>query len=46
MIVGAVGLVVSMIVYGTSRRPTGSRRTYDRQAVDSEGVSTVHEEVH
>jgi len=48
MIVGAVGLVVSSIVFGTSRRSTGSRRhTYDREATDSLGRSTaVHEEVH
>ena len=48
MVVGAVGLVASMIVFGMSRRPTGSgQRTYDRQATDSAGRSTeVHEEVH
>ncbi|HUY22461.1 MAG TPA: hypothetical protein VMV22_08965 [Acidimicrobiales bacterium] len=48
MVLGAVGLVASAIVYGTSRRPAGSRdRTYDRQATDSQGVATtVHEEVH
>jgi hypothetical protein len=47
MIAGAVGLVVSMIVFGTSRRPAGiGPRTFDRQATDSEGRSTaVHEEV-
>jgi hypothetical protein len=47
MIVGAIGLVVSMIVFATSRRPAGSgQRTFDRQATDSEGRSTaVHEEV-
>ena len=47
MIVGAIGLVVSMIVFATSRRPVGSgKRTYDRQATDSQGLSTeVHEEV-
>jgi hypothetical protein len=47
MIVGAVGLVASIIVFGTSRHPAGSgQRTYDRQAIDSEGRSTaVHEEV-
>ena len=47
MVVGAVGLVVSLIVFGTSRRPVGSgQRTFDRQATDSEGRSTaVHEEV-
>ena len=47
MIVGAVGLVASMIVFGMSRRPTGSgQHTFDRQATDAEGRSTaVHEEV-
>ncbi len=48
MIVGAIGLVVSSIVFATSRRSTGSRHhTYDREATDSLGRSTeVHEEVH
>jgi len=48
MIVGAIGLVVSSIVFATSRRSTGSRHhTYDREATDSQGRSTeVHEEVH
>jgi hypothetical protein len=48
MIVGAVGLVASGVVFATSRRPTGSgKRTYDRQATDAQGQSTeVHEEVH
>jgi hypothetical protein len=47
MIVGAVGLVVSLIVFGMSRHPAGSgQRTFDRQATDTEGRSTVvHEEV-
>ena len=44
----ATALVVSMIVFAVSRGSTGSgRRTYDRQATDSQGRSTaVHEEVH
>src|SRR5271166_3385673 len=48
MIVGAVGLVASIIVFGVSRRPAGSgQRTFDRQATDAQGHSTaVHEEVH
>jgi hypothetical protein len=48
MVVGAVGLVVSMIVFAMSRGSAGSgHRTYDRQATDSQGRSTaVHEEVH
>lgn len=47
MIVGAIGLVASMVVFATSRRPVGSgKHTYDRQATDSQGLSTeVHEEV-
>ena len=48
MIVGAVGLVASGIVFAMSRRPVGSgKRTYDRQATDAQGQSTtVHEEAH
>jgi len=47
MVVGAIGLVVSMIVFGASRPAGASRRTYDRQAIDSQGRATaVHEEVH
>jgi hypothetical protein len=50
MVVGAVGLVASMIVFAMSRRTTGGasgHHTYDRQAIDSQGRSTeVHEEVH
>ena len=48
MIVGAVGLVTSIVVFSMSRRPMGSaERTYDRQATDSSGRSAaVHEEVH
>jgi hypothetical protein len=46
MIVGAVGLVASAIVFATSRRST-RHHTYDRAATDSLGRSTeVHEEVH
>ena len=47
MVVGIIGLVVSGIVFATSRRPVGSgKRTYDRQATNAEGQSTeVHEEV-
>lgn len=47
MIVGAVGLVASFIVFATSRRSTGTRRhTYDRESVDAQGRSAeVHEEV-
>jgi hypothetical protein len=48
MVVGALGLVVSSIIFGTARRGAGSRhRTYDREVTDSQGGSTaVHEEVH
>jgi hypothetical protein len=47
MAVGAVGLVVSSVIFGTSRRGgTGRRRTYDRQVTDAQGgLSAVHEEV-
>jgi hypothetical protein len=47
MVVGAVGLVASGVVFATSRRPVGSgKRTFDRQATNAEGQSTeVHEEV-
>jgi Tfp pilus assembly protein PilX len=48
MIIGAVGLVASAVVFATSRRSASSRHhTYDRGATDSLGRSTeVHEEVH
>jgi hypothetical protein len=49
MIVGAVGLVTSTIVFGTSRRSAGGSRhhTYDREVTDAQGRSAaVHEEVH
>ena len=48
MVVGAIGLVASTIVFAMSRRPPGSRNhTYDRVATDSQGGSAaVHEEVH
>ena len=48
MIVGAVGLVASTIVFGVSRRSTGGRyHTYDREVTDAQGHSAaVHEEVH
>jgi Tfp pilus assembly protein PilX len=48
MVVGAIGLVASAIVFSTSRSSAGSRHhTYDREATDSLGRSTeVHEEVH
>jgi hypothetical protein len=47
MVVGAVGLVASAIVFGVSRRPAGSgHRTYDKQVTDTQGrTAEVHEEV-
>ncbi len=48
MVAGAIGLVVSGIVFATARRPASAgKHTYDRQATDAAGLSTaVHEEVH
>jgi hypothetical protein len=48
MIVGALGLVVSATIFGTSRRAAGGRHhTYDREVTDAQGgVAAVHEEVH
>src|SRR5664279_6649632 len=48
MVVGAIGLVISTIVFATSRRPAGARnRTYDKQVTDTAGrTAEVHEEVH
>ena len=48
MVVGAVGLVISTVIFATSRRPGGSRnRTFDRQVTDTAGrTAEVHEEVH
>ncbi len=48
MVVGAVGLVISTVIFATSRRPVGGRdRTYDKQVTDTAGrTSEVHEEVH
>ncbi|HEY5109738.1 MAG TPA: hypothetical protein VII96_09050 [Acidimicrobiales bacterium] len=47
MIAGAIGAVVSAIIFAVSRNPGGRNSTYDRKAVDSTGQSTeVHEETH
>jgi uncharacterized membrane protein YciS (DUF1049 family) len=48
MVVGAVGLVISTVIFATSRRQVGGRnRTFDRQVTDPEGrTAAVHEEVH
>jgi uncharacterized membrane protein YciS (DUF1049 family) len=47
MIVGAVGLVISTVIFAMSRRPAASRnRTYDKQVTDTAGrTAEVHEEV-
>ena len=47
MVVGAVGLVVSSVVFAMSRRPTGgAHHTYDREVIDPQGrTAAVHEEV-
>jgi apolipoprotein N-acyltransferase len=47
MVVGAIGLVISTIVFAVSRRPAGGRRhAYDKQTIDADGRSTeVHEAV-
>ena len=49
MVVGAAGLVVSSIVFATSRHRAGigaGAHSLDRHAVDAQGRSTmVHEEV-
>jgi hypothetical protein len=48
MVVGAIGLVISTVIYATSRRPTGGRnRTFDQQVTDTQGrTAEVHEEIH
>lgn len=45
--VGAIGLVISTIVFAVSRRPVrGRRHPYDKQTIDVKGRSTeVHEAV-
>ncbi len=43
MIVGAIGFVVSSVVFGVSRQ--SNRRTFDRTTTDGQGISReVHEE--
>jgi hypothetical protein len=48
MVVGAVGLVISTVIFATSRQPPGGRnRTYDKQVTDTAGrTAEVHQEVH
>ena len=47
MVAGAVGFVISAIIFSVSRRAVGTgRHSLDRQVVDSSGqTSSVHEEV-
>jgi hypothetical protein len=46
MIAGAVGFVVSAIIFASSRSEVSSHHTLDRQVTDGQGrASTVHEEV-
>jgi uncharacterized membrane protein YciS (DUF1049 family) len=47
MVVGAVGFVVSGIVFGVSRRPVAAgHHTLDRQVVNADGASSeVHQDV-
>ena len=47
MVVGAVGLVISSVIFGMSRRTAGGRHhTYDREVIDPQGrTAAVHEEV-
>ena len=46
MVAGAVGFVISLAVFATSRKAVGSgRHSLDRQVVDTAGnASSVHEE--
>ncbi len=48
MVVGAVGLVISTVIFAMARRPAGSgNRTFDRSVTDTAGrTAEVHEEVH
>jgi len=47
MVVGAIGFVVSGIIFASSRRPAGAgHRTMDRAVTDTQGrTAEVHEEV-
>jgi hypothetical protein len=47
MVVGAIGLVISTIVFAMARRPVGTqKRTDDRAVTDTAGrTAAVHEEV-
>jgi hypothetical protein len=48
MVVGAMGLIVSIVVFDMSRRSAGGpNRAYYRQVIDSRGrTSSMHEEMH
>ena len=48
MVVGVVGLIISSVIFATSRQQGGARnRTYDKQVTDTAGrTAEVHEEVH
>jgi uncharacterized membrane protein YciS (DUF1049 family) len=48
MVVGAVGLVISTVIFAMARQPAGRRnRTFDRSVTDTAGrTAEVHEEVH
>jgi apolipoprotein N-acyltransferase len=48
MVVGAVGLVISTVIFALARRPVGTQnRTFDREVTDPQGrTAVVHEEVH
>jgi hypothetical protein len=47
MAVGAVGLVVSLVIFFAARRQAGGgHHTYDREVTDTQGrTASVHEEV-
>jgi apolipoprotein N-acyltransferase len=47
MVVGAIGLVISTVIFAVARRPVGTQnRTYDRAVTDPQGrTAAVHEEV-
>jgi beta-lactamase regulating signal transducer with metallopeptidase domain len=47
MIAGAIGVVVSALIFAVNRNPAIRNSSYDRKAVDSTGQSTeVHEDMH
>ena len=48
MVIGAVGLAISTVIFALDRRPRGTQsRIYDRAVTDILGrTAAVHEEVH